>query len=578
MKHKTLYRKYRPKQFNQIVGQESIVKILKNSLKTDNLVSSYIFAGTKGTGKTSIAKIFANALNCTNLQDGDICSACEVCKEFIDQKTMDIIEIDAASNNGVDDVRKIIDSCSFFPALYAKKVYIIDEAHMLTNQAWNALLKTIEEPPSYVTFIFATTEVHKIPDTIISRCQCFYFVPIPKAKLISHLSNICTEEKIVCDQQALEIIYDIAKGSMRDALSILQQAALFTSNNIKEQTIYEIYGYASFEDVYKFFHSISLSDTKDVLKKLDSYNEKVINIPNFCSNVNHLLTETIIYNETKDGSLLNKFKPEQIKSLNIDKDKITKLVEIWQNTYFKVCSFVDRELIFKAAALSSIQIFESNKQNKDEKSNANIEKQENNMPKQTIIAKEPTTTAKIDTNLSNIFTTKDITPVKKEIVETPNKPKRDIRYKLSDIIDSCFVNKTKEDYKIADEFINDIKNGIITEQILLHLGTCSKVAFASKNVIVVLFKHSIDAKLLNDQTYDHNFLLDLCKYFDKPIFIVGITYNEVTSQKKHFESLMNGETKNDQCDIGVLRDILDDGDSIQQKAYNILFKNKTNEK
>lgn len=175
MSYMSLYRKYRPRTFADVVGQKYIVTILKNAIKYDKVANAYIFAGIKGTGKTSIAKIFANAINCLDKKEGDVCKKCEVCKSFAANNLIDVIELDAASNNGVDEIRKLNDSVQFLPTKLTKKVYIIDEAHMLTIAAWNALLKTIEEPPEHVIFIFATTEFAKIPSTIVSRCQCFQF-------------------------------------------------------------------------------------------------------------------------------------------------------------------------------------------------------------------------------------------------------------------------------------------------------------------------------------------------------------------------------------------------------------------
>ena len=225
--YQALYRKYRPKTFDDVVGQDVIVKTLKNSIKNDMVSHAYLFCGPRGTGKTSIAKIFAKILNCTNLKDLEPCNECVSCIQVNTNQNIDIIEIDAASNNGVDEIREIRNKITLVPANSKYKIYIIDEVHMLSGAAFNALLKTLEEPPSHVIFIFATTEPQKIPTTILSRCQRFDYKKISDSKIVERLKFIAKSEKINISDEALFEIARLSDGGMRDSISLLDQALAY---------------------------------------------------------------------------------------------------------------------------------------------------------------------------------------------------------------------------------------------------------------------------------------------------------------------------------------------------------------
>ncbi len=218
-----LYRKWRPKVFEEVVGQSDLIHSIKNQLKNGNIGHAYLFSGTRGTGKTSTAKIFSRAINCLSPQDGNPCNECEICKGILDESLMDVVEIDAASNNGVDDIRELRENVKYPPSRAKYKVYIIDEVHMLSTGAFNALLKTLEEPPSYVVFILATTEPHKLPATILSRCQRFDFKRVSGEALLELLSYICEFNEVVWEEEALEMIIKKSDGAARDSLSMLDQ-------------------------------------------------------------------------------------------------------------------------------------------------------------------------------------------------------------------------------------------------------------------------------------------------------------------------------------------------------------------
>ena len=269
--HKALYRVYRPKTFEDVVGQEHIVKTLKNQIKNNNIGHAYLFSGTRGTGKTSTAKIFARAVNCLNPINEEPCNECEICIDTLNDNIMDIVEIDAASNNSVDDIRELRESVKYTPSKAKYKVYIIDEVHMLSQGAFNALLKTLEEPPSYVIFILATTEPHKIPATILSRCQRFDFKRVSSKDIADRMSYICEKENIQAEDKALSLIARNSQGALRDALSILDQCMSFGNDKIEYNDVIELLGTVNIDELFQLSQSIIDEDTKKSLQILNEF-------------------------------------------------------------------------------------------------------------------------------------------------------------------------------------------------------------------------------------------------------------------------------------------------------------------
>ncbi len=249
MSYCSLYRKYRPSTFDEVAGQENIVKIIKNSLKSNKISHAYLFYGPKGTGKTSIAKLIAKAVNCQNLKNYEPCNECDSCVQFNKNVNPDIIEIDAASNNGVDEIREIKDKINFLPSISKYRVYIVDEVHMLSTGAFNALLKTLEEPPSHVIFILATTEYHKVPSTIISRCQCFEFNRISHDSMLEKLKMIAKKEKIKITDSCLDLIIKYSEGALRDAIGSLEKLSLYSDKTIDDDSFYKYKGIVSEDEV-----------------------------------------------------------------------------------------------------------------------------------------------------------------------------------------------------------------------------------------------------------------------------------------------------------------------------------------
>jgi DNA polymerase-3 subunit gamma/tau len=269
--HKALYRAYRPQTFDDMVGQRHVIKTLKNQIKNDNIGHAYLFTGTRGTGKTSTAKIFARAVNCLNSVDQEPCNKCETCESILNDNTIDTIEIDAASNNSVDDIRELRESVKYSPTNCKYKVYIIDEVHMLSQGAFNALLKTLEEPPSYVIFILATTEPHKIPATILSRCQRFDFKRVTVDEMVKRMQDICAGENIEAEEKALNLIATNSQGALRDALSILDQCMSFGEDKITYDDVVELMGTVNIDQLFDLSQYIIDQDIKKSLQSLNEF-------------------------------------------------------------------------------------------------------------------------------------------------------------------------------------------------------------------------------------------------------------------------------------------------------------------
>lgn len=315
MAYKALYRSYRPQNFEELAGQQHIVKTLKNAVKQNKIAHAYLFCGPRGTGKTTVAKILAKAINCTCENKENIpCDECENCISIMNGTHPDIVEIDAASNNGVDEVRDLIEKVKYAPIEGKYKVYIIDEVHMMSTGAFNALLKTLEEPPAHVVFVLATTEPHKILPTIISRCQRFDFSKINDQSIVERLETVLEGENIQCEREALELVASLADGGMRDALSILEQCLAYSSH-LTVKDINEIYGIVSSAQKLSFLKSLMNKDIPVILNRIEEMFQTGIDVKRLTTDLIDILKDIIIYKNTQDVDCLFVLKQEEIEGI-----------------------------------------------------------------------------------------------------------------------------------------------------------------------------------------------------------------------------------------------------------------------
>ena len=328
MAYTALYRKFRPLKFEDMVGQEHITKTLKNQIMAGRVGHAYLFNGGRGTGKTTTAKILARAVNCLNLQNGEPCNECEICKEILSGALTDVVEMDAASNNSVEDIRGIREEVNFLPTKAKYRVYIIDEVHMLSTGAFNALLKTLEEPPEHVKFMLATTEPQKLPATILSRCQRFDYKKINNEDVVKRLKIICAESKIKITDEALQILAVLSEGAMRDAISILERCSQESADEITADLVKDLVGIPSLEIIDKLTKAILENEETTALEAIDNVINDGKDLYNFLWEVIKYVKDILVYKATKKLDLYSDTELTQIKSLaeKVEKQRLLEII------------------------------------------------------------------------------------------------------------------------------------------------------------------------------------------------------------------------------------------------------------
>ncbi len=338
MAYQAIYRRWRPKVFDDVVGQKHITTTLKNQVMNSSCAHAYLFCGTRGTGKTSTAKILARAVNCLNPQNGNPCNECEICRGLLDESILDVIELDGASKNKVENIREIIDDVMFVPSTAKKKVYIIDEVHMVTTQAFNALLKTLEEPPAHVMFILATTELNKVPITVLSRCQQFDFRRITNSDIAGRMGEILTSDGFTYEDAALSLIAELGDGSMRDSLSVLDKCIGAIDNHLTLDTVISVTGIADNNALYDLGLAIAKGDTARALTQIDEVVEKGKELSLFAERFIKYLRDILMIKITDKPEIFLNTSEENAKKISelskgFSKERLIRSIELMSAAY-----------------------------------------------------------------------------------------------------------------------------------------------------------------------------------------------------------------------------------------------------
>ena len=353
MGYTALYRKFRPLTFSEMVGQEHITRTLRNQIMANRVGHAYLFNGGRGTGKTSAAKILARAINCLNPKDGEPCNECEICKGAISGSLTDIVEMDAASNNSVEDIRSIREEVNFLPTKAKYRVYIIDEVHMLSTGAFNALLKTLEEPPEHVKFILATTEPQKLPATILSRCQRFDFKKISNEDIIKRLEIVCKESNIEITKEAMQIIATLSEGALRDALSILERCIQDGENQIDEDKIKDLVGIPKMVYVHDIVDAIIQYDVDKALVTVNEVLEDGKDISNLLWEIIKYVKDILLYKATNHVELYNEEEKQKLKEISekVEKERLINLVYAFSELENEMKFSTQKSIIFQAGII-----------------------------------------------------------------------------------------------------------------------------------------------------------------------------------------------------------------------------------
>ena len=527
MAYQTLYRKYRPNAFELVYGQDVIVKTLRNVIKNDKLSHAYLFTGPRGTGKTSCAKLFAKAINCLNPKNGDACNNCEACKSFNKNSNPDIIEMDAASNNGVDEIREIKSKVNLVPSMSKYKVYIIDEVHMLSIGAFNALLKTLEEPPEYVIFMLATTDPQKVPATIISRCQRFDFKSISPDKMKLCLQNIIKNENIKIEENALDEIINNSKGGMRDAIGMLDQASSFTENKVTKQDVEELSGNISDEELNNLFNNIISKNYEVVFDKISNYSSLGKDFTIICEKMINYIRKGILYKKNIEKNDITSDDKSFYDMLS--DEELYKIIDYISESLIKIRNNFQKELTFEVQLIGLMdKLNNKNKESDVSRETLPIEK-ENLDEKDDGIPRET----------SNENEKKEATNVSRETLEE-NK-QNDTLMKIKNIrINNILMNATKKDLNFINDMWENVESYLIDEKYKLVAGIlkdAKPVAASPKGIIITLPLDSIVNRVEKEYDISKDLLKEIYNDSFKIVYISDDYWHKV--RPEYIEKIKN---------------------------------------
>ncbi|MBX5319992.1 MULTISPECIES: DNA polymerase III subunit gamma/tau [Staphylococcus] len=512
MDYQALYRMYRPQSFDDVVGQTHVTKTLRNAISKGKQSHAYIFSGPRGTGKTSIAKVFAKAINCLNSDDGEPCNECEICRGITQGTNSDVIEIDAASNNGVDEIRNIRDKVKYAPSESKYKVYIIDEVHMLTTGAFNALLKTLEEPPAHAIFILATTEPHKIPPTIISRAQRFDFKAISMDQIVDRLKFVADSQSLDYDEAALEFIAKASEGGMRDALSIMDQAIAFGEEKLTLQDALNVTGSVDEAALNELFKDVVNGDVKAAFSRYHHFISEG-------KEVNRLINDMIYF--VRD-TIMNKTSNETIEFdalIDFELDMLYRMIDIINDTLVSIRFSVNQNVHFEVLLVKLAEMIKAQPQTVQNVATTTVATESDN----------DVLLQRMEKLENELKTLKAQGVPNGGQTQQPKKPTRTVQrsknafsmQQIAKVLDKA----NKEDIKLLkdhwQEVIDHAKSN--DKKSLVSLLQNSEPVAASEDHVLVKFEEEIHCEIVNkDDEKRNNIESVVCNIVDKSVKVVGV--------------------------------------------------------
>ncbi|MBL7574059.1 DNA polymerase III subunit gamma/tau [Staphylococcus saccharolyticus] len=540
MDYQALYRMYRPQSFNDVVGQTHVTKTLRNAISKGKQSHAYIFSGPRGTGKTSIAKVFAKAINCLNSNDGEPCNECAICKGITQGTNSDVIEIDAASNNGVDEIRNIRDKVKYAPSESKYKVYIIDEVHMLTTGAFNALLKTLEEPPSHAIFILATTEPHKIPPTIISRAQRFDFKAISMDQIINRLKYVADAQSLDYDEAALEFIAKVSEGGMRDALSIMDQAVAFGDERLTLQDALNVTGSVDEASLNELFKDVVNSNVKEAFNRYHHFISEGKEVNRLINDMIYFVRDTIM-NKTSDKTI------EHEALIRFDLDMLYRMIDVINDTLVSIRFSVNQNVHFEILLVKLAEMIKNQPQTVRNVST-------------TAVATEPDNEVLLQ-RLEQLES--ELKALKAQGVSSGSshqqskKPVRSIQrsknafsmQQIAKVLDKA----NKEDIKLLknhwQEVIDHAKSN--DKKSLVSLLQNSEPVAASEDHVLVKFDEEIHCEIVNkDEEKRSNIESVVCNIVNKSVKVVGVPSDQwLRVRAEYLQNRNSGDNHNEQHSV-----------------------------
>ncbi|MEB8124159.1 DNA polymerase III subunit gamma/tau [Staphylococcus succinus] len=513
MNYQALYRMFRPQSFEDVVGQEHVTKTLRNAISKSKQSHAYIFSGPRGTGKTSIAKVFAKALNCLERTDGEPCNECQICKGITRGTNSDVIEIDAASNNGVDEIRNIRDKVKYAPSESKYKVYIIDEVHMLTTGAFNALLKTLEEPPAHAIFILATTEPHKIPPTIISRAQRFDFKAISQDEIVERLKFVADTQEIKYDDAALEFIAKASEGGMRDALSIMDQAIAFGDDHLTIQDALNVTGSVDERALNDLFKEVVSGDVKSAFSTYHQFISEGKEVNRLINDMIYFVRDTIM-NKTSNTEV------EFDALLHFDLEMLYKTIDVINDTLVSIRFSVNQGVHFEVLLVKIAEMIKGQPQNVQTVATTSIAAEPNN---DVLLQRMEQLESELKTlKTQGVTTANAAQQTKRSSASRSGQSKNAFSMQqIAKVLDKA----NKDDIKLLKDHWQEVVNHAKDNDMkpLVSLLQNSEPVAASETHVLIKFDEEIHCEIVNkDDEKRENIENVVCNIIDKTVKVVGV--------------------------------------------------------